>query len=51
MADADPKIERSRVDPATVDAPPPAKRRWLRPAVNSESLRRLSGGVGNANRR
>ena len=33
MADADPKIERSRVDPATVDAPPPAKRRWLRPVL------------------
>ncbi|MET0906383.1 MAG: HlyD family secretion protein [Tardiphaga sp.] len=33
MADADPKIERSRVEPATVDAPPPAKRRWLRPVL------------------
>ena len=32
MADADPKIERSRVEPATVDAPP-AKRRWLRPVL------------------
>ena len=33
MADADPKIERSRMDPATIDAPPPAKRRWLRPVL------------------
>ncbi|MEG3150459.1 HlyD family secretion protein [Sphingomonas sp. ZT3P38] len=33
MADADPKIERSTVDLATVDAPPPAKRRWLRPVL------------------
>jgi membrane fusion protein (multidrug efflux system) len=33
MADADPKIERSRVDPTPVDAPPPAKRRWLRPVL------------------
>ena len=33
MADADPKIERTRAEPAIVDAPPPEKRRWGRLAL------------------